>query len=131
MSDNVYEAMETGLAQDYCKSCVYPLGSTICAAYQPVCGGGCGGYFRPGVEEFNQSQVDAHQSAWDTQVGGGHYKDMEIQPTEFCQRNKLRAIESNIIKYACRHRAKGGREDVKKIIHYAQLLLELEYPDDF
>jgi len=67
------------------------------------------------------------QPALDTQVGGNHYKDMAIQPVEFIMANNLNYCEANIVKYACRHAAKGGAEDVKKIIHYAQLLLEVEY----
>jgi len=68
-------------------------------------------------------------SAKDKQIGGQHYKSYAIQPVEFCQKNNLNAIESAIIKYAVRHRDKNGREDVEKIIHYAELLLELEYAD--
>jgi hypothetical protein len=63
----------------------------------------------------------------DTQVGGSHYKDMPIQPVEFITKNKIPYCEANIIKYATRHRSKGGAQDVRKIIHYAQLILELEY----
>jgi len=63
------------------------------------------------------------------QVGGGHYKAMPIQPVEFCQKNRLGYCEANIVKYACRHRGKGKAEDVRKIIHYAQLLLQLEYEE--
>lgn len=61
------------------------------------------------------------------QVGGAHYKRMAIQPAEFCQRNRLPWCEANIVKYACRHKLKGGAQDVRKIIHYAELLLEYEY----
>ena len=68
-------------------------------------------------------------TALDKQVGGMHYKQYQIQPVEFCQKNGLNAIESSIVKYAVRHRDKGGKEDVEKIIHYAKLLLELEYAD--
>jgi hypothetical protein len=66
-------------------------------------------------------------TALDKQVGGMHYKQYPIQPVEFCQKNNLNAIESSIVKYVVRHRDKGGKEDVEKIIHYAKLLLELEY----
>ena len=67
--------------------------------------------------------------ALDIQVGGMHYKQYQIQPVEFCQKNNLNAIEASIVKYAVRHRDKGGKEDVEKIIHYAKLLLQLEYAD--
>lgn len=65
--------------------------------------------------------------AKDTQIGGEHYKGMAIQPTEFIHKNNIGFIEGNIIKYAVRHRNKGKAEDVRKIIHYANLLLEMEY----
>ena len=70
---------------------------------------------------------DARGSALSRQAGGDHYKKLTIQPIEFCMANKLNACETNIVKYACRHRDKGGVEDVEKIIHYAELLKELVY----
>lgn len=57
------------------------------------------------------------------QVGGGHYKSMKIQPIEFVLANDLGFCEGNIIKYTCRYKQKGGIEDLKKVIHYAQLLI--------
>ena len=68
-------------------------------------------------------------SAFDRQVGGGHYKDFPIQLFTFCQGNRLSWAESNIVYYACRHRYKNGREDLEKIKHYVDLLIELEYPE--
>lgn len=63
----------------------------------------------------------------DQQVGGSHYKDLAIQPIVFCQANELNACESNIVKYVCRHKQKGRMKDLEKVIHYAQMLIELEY----
>jgi Protein of unknwon function (DUF3310) len=68
--------------------------------------------------------------ATDTQVGGSHYKQFQIQPIEFITKNNIPFIEGCIIKYACRHDRKNGRQDVEKIIHYAQLLLQLKYPEE-
>jgi hypothetical protein len=65
----------------------------------------------------------------DTQIGGVHYKDLTIQPVEFCQRNGFNYCESAAIKYIIRHKAKNGRQDLEKAIHYLQLLIELEYPE--
>jgi len=62
----------------------------------------------------------------DKQEGGSHY-DLPIQPLEYIHANSLGYIEGNIIKYITRHRNKNGAEDIKKIIHYCELLLELEY----
>ncbi len=68
-------------------------------------------------------------SALDKQVSGEHYKST-IQPVEFIHANELGFIEGNIVKYVTRHRRKNGRQDIEKAIHYLELLLELEYPDD-
>ena len=62
-----------------------------------------------------------------TQVGGSHYKDCKIQPIEFIHANNLGFMEGCIVKYAARHKQKNGAEDIKKIIHYANLILKLEY----
>ncbi len=65
------------------------------------------------------------------QVGGGHYKSMKIQPIEFVLANELGFCEGNIIKYTCRYKQKGGKEDLKKVIHYAELLIaQLEKDTD-
>lgn len=69
-------------------------------------------------------------SALEGQVGGDHYKKMKIQPVVFCYENNIPSIESAVIKYACRHRAKNGRTDIEKAIHLLNLLLELEYPEN-
>jgi len=62
------------------------------------------------------------------QVGGSHYMTA-IQPIEYTYKNKLGFIEGNVIKYITRHREKNGAEDIRKVIHYCELLLELEYSE--
>jgi Protein of unknwon function (DUF3310) len=64
--------------------------------------------------------------ALDVQIGGGHYKDMKIQPLEFCHANNIPFPEGNIIKYVCRWRGKNGVEDLKKARHVIDMLIELE-----
>lgn len=66
-------------------------------------------------------------TALQTQEGGSHYKDCAIQPIEFIHANQLDFFQGNIIKYATRHKSKGGAQDLRKVIHYAQLALELQY----
>ena len=61
------------------------------------------------------------------QVGGKHYKNMKIQPAHFINENKLLFAEGNAIKYICRHQSKGKEEDVKKAIHYLEMILERDY----
>jgi len=63
----------------------------------------------------------------DKQVDGNHYKSMKIQPAEFINENKLLFAEGNAIKYICRHQSKGKEKDIKKAIHYLEMILERDY----
>jgi len=69
-------------------------------------------------------------SATQTQVGGSHYKDMKIQPVEYIHANGLGFIEGSVIKYVSRHKTKGGKQDLEKAIHFLQMLIEREYPNE-
>lgn len=61
------------------------------------------------------------------QIGGNHYLKCGIMPTTYIRANNLDFFEGNIIKYATRHKEKGGAEDIKKVIHYAEMILEDVY----
>ena len=63
----------------------------------------------------------------DKQIGGKHYRNMKIQPAEFVNENKLLFAEGNAIKYICRHQSKGKADDIKKAIHYLEMILERDY----
>jgi hypothetical protein len=63
-----------------------------------------------------------------TQVGGNHYKSMNIQPIEFIYQNSIPYHEANVIKYVCRHRNKNGKQDLLKAQHYIKLLIAAAYP---
>ena len=65
--------------------------------------------------------------ASEKQIGGSHYKDCVIQPIDYIVKNNLDFLEGNVVKYITRHKEKDGPEDIKKVIHYAQLILELKY----
>ena len=67
---------------------------------------------------------------YETQVGGSHYKDMKIQPSEFINKNKLQFAEGNAIKYICRHGSKGQQQDLEKAKHYIDMIIERDYGDD-
>ncbi len=60
------------------------------------------------------------------QVGGGHYKDLKIQPIEYIHANSLGYCEANVVKYISRWRSKGGLQDLEKVKHYVDLLIKLE-----
>ena len=65
-------------------------------------------------------------SALNKQVNGNHYRYYTIQPIEFITENKIPFIEGNVIKYVCRWREKNGIDDLKKAIHYLEILIENE-----
>jgi hypothetical protein len=69
---------------------------------------------------------DLTTSALDKQESGNHYKDKGIQPIVYIHANNLGFCEGNVVKYVTRWRDKGGEADLRKAIHYLELLIELE-----
>jgi len=67
---------------------------------------------------------------WDNarkrQVGGNHYSRYNIQPIDFIIDNNLDWCEANVVKYITRWRDKNGVEDLRKDMHYIQLLIDSE-----
>jgi hypothetical protein len=66
-------------------------------------------------------------SALEKQPGGDHYRTMAIQPIEYILKNELGYMEANVVKYVSRHKSKNGAEDIKKAIHYLEMILEFQY----
>jgi len=64
---------------------------------------------------------------YNKQVGGNHYIDMVMQPSEFINKNKLQFAEGNAIKYICRHASKGEVQDLEKAKHYIDMIIERDY----
>ena len=65
---------------------------------------------------------------YNKQIGGSHYKDMVVQPSEFINKNKLQFAEGNAIKYICSHAHKGEVQDLEKAKHYIDMIIERDYP---
>lgn len=70
-------------------------------------------------------------SARDQQVGGSHYRTMEIQPWDamkaWMSPEQFRGfLRGNAIKYLSRCDKKGGLEDLRKARHYLDKLIEEE-----
>lgn len=63
----------------------------------------------------------------DVQVGGSHYKDMVIQPSEYCEYNNIPALESAVIKYVSRHMKKNGVQDLEKAKDLINMIIEMRY----
>ena len=65
-------------------------------------------------------------TALEKQEGGSHYKGYSIQPIEYIHANNIPFAEGSVIKYVTRWRDKNGVDDLKKAIHFLELLIELE-----
>jgi len=72
-----------------------------------------------------------NSSALNIQVGGGHYKQMKIQPVEYIHANNLSFLEGNVVKYITRHKTKNKAQDIRKVIHYCELILQLDYNETY
>jgi hypothetical protein len=81
---------------------------------------------RDEMKELELVPMDNQTKPLDTQVGGGHYKKLPIQPVEYCHKNGMGYCESNVIKYISRWKDKGGKQDLEKVKHYVDLLIQLE-----
>ena len=69
-------------------------------------------------------------SALDKQESGDHYKNKGIQPIVYIHANDLGFCAGNVVKYVTRYKEKNGAADIRKAIHYLELLLELEYKNE-
>ena len=67
---------------------------------------------------------------WDKQHGGSHYQNFKIQPSKFVVENELLFPEGCAIKYICRHRLKGKKQDLDKAIHFIEMIIERDYGDE-
>lgn len=65
-------------------------------------------------------------NALSKQIGGSHYKGKAIQPVEYINANGLNFLEGCIVKRITRWRDKNGIEDLEKIKHEIDLLIEFE-----
>ena len=66
-------------------------------------------------------------SPYKKQIQGSNYQKFKIQPSKFINDNRLLAAEANVIKYVCRHQDKGKENDIKKAIHYCEMILTRDY----
>ena len=71
-------------------------------------------------------------SALDGQVGGSHYKDMQVQPWQAMEAwltpEEYRGYHKGVaIGYLAREQQKGGLQDIEKAIHHLHRLVEIEH----
>lgn len=65
---------------------------------------------------------NTERSAFQTQVGGGHYKRFVIQPAYFAEVNKLSGVQTLALRYLIRDKAS---DDLDKCIHCVELLRDI------
>lgn len=68
-------------------------------------------------------------SAFTRQVAGAHYSSLPdgYQPFQISKALELNPVEHTILKYLIRHRDKNGKQDLDKIKHCVDILIEQEY----
>lgn len=73
------------------------------------------------VRSIKPNGIELHKK----QVGGSHYSRHSIQPWDIIVEWDLNFFEGNVLKYLLRR--KGNRlEDLEKIAHYVEKMIELE-----
>jgi len=85
---------------------------------------------KPPINDTYAEIETVHQSAWNKQEGGSHYKNLKIQPMQYALENKLDYAQANVVKYVTRHKEKNGKEDLLKAIHNLELMIEFYYGDE-
>jgi len=80
----------------------------------------------PSGGPWNVCQGAPDKKPLDHQVGGSHYKSLKIQPLEYIHANNMPYCEANVIKYITRWKSKNGLQDLEKVKHYVDLLIQLE-----
>ena len=58
-----------------------------------------------------------------------HYESA-ITPVEYIVAKGLDFLRGNIVKYVSRDKRKNGAEDIRKAIHYCQMILKYEYNEE-
>lgn len=90
-----------------------------------------GSEFEP-LKDISKSACPAAlKNPFDTQVGGSHYKKEGVMDvTEWCMSHNLDIGEFNVIKYVFRHEKKNGIEDLRKAMHYLQMIAYMKYKEN-
>lgn len=130
-----YDLIEGNISDGSCRNCTFedsdcPEVATPTGEPQLLCSYSYCSYFVESTQVTPEIEPEVKPSttnALTKQIGGGHYKDFGIQPVEYIHANNLSFLEGNVVKYITRHKAKNGIEDIKKVIHYCELIMELEY----
>lgn len=79
------------------------------------------------TKTYHFMSTRSDKTSLEKQVGGTHYKGMAIQPAEYNHKNNIGFLAGSAIKYISRYQNKNGAEDIKKAIHFLEMLLEMEY----
>ena len=133
------ELKELGRTWDrVCEVCAYGPNNEYACSHRYTCDGGAFLGVDPPApspkEEFLQPDLKVpepvvEKDAFSSQVGGGHYTSMKIQPFEFSMANGLDPMQHTVIKYVTRFKTKKGLEDLKKARHVIDLMIAHFYPD--
>jgi hypothetical protein len=82
---------------------------------------------QPPTGEIVTSSSGTPDSSLKIQVGGDHYRQYKHQPIVIARDNELDAMQFSVIKYVMRHKNKDGLKDIRKAIHFLQMIAEYDY----
>ena len=119
-----YKLAQSVYPEEPCDNCAFKNDELLCDEAGNRCINIPYGYF---VLHDKTKESKGDMSALNKQEGGDHYKNLKIQPVEYITANNMSFLEGNVIKYISRHSMKNGIEDIKKVIHYCELILQLQY----
>ena len=75
-------------------------------------------------------EEEKEKSALDEQVGGDHYKKLDMQPIELIRDINANFFQGNVIKYITKYKDKNGIKDLEKAKHYLELMKHLKPQTD-
>ena len=78
----------------------------------------------------NEFKVDWNEHRIPDNINPEHYTQ-GIECIDYITSKNMNFLEGNVVKYITRHKTKGVIEDIRKVIHYAELILEKKYGKDF
>ena len=78
-------------------------------------------------ERINEEYTPQGIMASQRQTAGNHYVACGIQPRDYARANNFVYEEVLALRYLTRHRQKNGKQDLLKLIHCIELLIEAEY----
>lgn len=81
------------------------------------------------IQDILEGKKENLKNPYDHQVGGNHYQKKH-DLAQFCVENNVPTGEFSVMKYAYRHREKGGIMDLRKAYQWLEFLAYSVYGEE-